>query len=179
MHATLNVNLATAEGRAALWEQLYLSAFSSAAKYIHSRGGSFEDAKDLFQDALVMYYEKLVSGTLTIQQNDTAYITGIVKHLWSKELKRRQAIPVAYSQHNAQEEQNASANKLLALVETAGKKCLELLKAFYYHKMKPQQVAETMGYSGIRSVTVQKYKCLEKLRDTVKQKSLSHADFTE
>ena len=140
---------------------------------------SFNRKKDLFHEALIIYYEQQVSGRLAIAHSDTGYITGIVKHLWSKERKRRQAIPVGYTQPGEEEQQNVSAGKLLALVETAGKKCLEMLKAFYYDKMKPQQVADAFGFSGVRSATVQKYKCLEKLRDTVKEKSLDYADFTE
>ncbi len=179
MHTAYSLECTTSEGRAEMWEQLYMAAFPSAARYIHNRGGSFDDAKDLFHDALVIYYEKRVSGRLVIEQNDTVYITGIVKHLWHKEKKRRQAILAAHTQQDEEDQQDTSARKLLALVETAGKKCLEILKAFYYDKMKPQQVADAFGFSGTRSATVQKYKCLEKLRDTVKEKSLGYADFTE
>jgi hypothetical protein len=39
------------------------------------------------------------------------------------------------------------------------------------------QVAETFGFSGVRSATVQKYKCIEKVRETVKQKALTYEDF--
>ncbi len=56
---------------------------------------------------------------------------------------------------------------------------MELLKAFYYDDVPLKDLADSFGYSGVRSVTVQKHKCLEKVRESVKQKSLVYDDFME
>jgi len=50
----------------------------------------------------------------------------------------------------------------------SGKKCLELLKAFYYDHCSMQDIANRFGFNGTRSATVQKYKCLEKVRNEIK-----------
>jgi len=42
-----------------------------------------------------------------------------------------------------------------------------------------KDVSEKFGFSGERSATAQKFKCLEKIRSVVKQKSLSKEDFYE
>ena len=52
-------------------------------------------------------------------------------------------------------------------------------EAFYYDALPVVDVASLFGYSGTHSATVAKYKCLEKVRETVKQKSLNYADFIE
>jgi hypothetical protein len=39
------------------------------------------------------------------------------------------------------------------------------------------EIADAYGYSGVRSATVQKFKCLEKVRETIKQKALTYDDF--
>lgn len=174
------IDIRAREGRAQLFEELYIKAFPSVAKYIHRNNGSYEDARDLFQDALVIYYEKLVAGSLDIHYSDTAYIMGIVKHMHAKRSGNvTGALEKLKDADDTEAYSEASQSKILSLLETAGRKCLDMLKAFYYDKMKPQEVADAFGYSGIRSATVQKYKCLEKLRDTVKEKSWSYADFTE
>jgi len=54
-----------------------------------------------------------------------------------------------------------------------------LLRAFYYDKLSMSKIANRFGFSSERSATVQKYKCLEKVRDLVKEKSLSYEDFLE
>ncbi len=43
--------------RKLLLMQLYQQAFPLVAKFVRNRNGSFEEAKDIFQDALVIYYE--------------------------------------------------------------------------------------------------------------------------
>ena len=67
--------------------------------------------------------------------------------------------------------------RLLHLLSTAGRKCMDLLQAFYYRKGGVKQLSQQLGYRSERSATVQKYKCMEKVRDTVKRASLSYADF--
>jgi hypothetical protein len=54
-----------------------------------------------------------------------------------------------------------------------------LLKSFYYDKMPMSDIGRSFGFSGERSATVQKFKCLEKVRDTVKSKALQYEDFVE
>ena len=55
---------------------------------------------------------------------------------------------------------------------------MDLLKAFYYDALKLHQIRKAFNYSSEHSVSVQKFKCLEKVRDVVKHKTLSYDDFT-
>jgi RNA polymerase sigma factor (sigma-70 family) len=172
--------MAKTVNREHLLMELYKSAFPTVAKYVAKMGGTLDDAKDVFQDALVIYYEKAIVGNL-VTDNGKAYLLGIAKHLWFKKFKQQSnTLPLNDVLEQADEkEQHISNNKVLQFLETAGKRCMELLSAFYYQKLPMKDVAEQFGYAGERSVTVQKYKCLEKVRDTVKEKSLSYADFIE
>ena len=56
---------------------------------------------------------------------------------------------------------------------------MELLSAFYYDKLNMLEVAQKFSFSGERSATVQKHKCLEKVKSVVKQKALQYEDFFE
>jgi predicted DNA-binding protein YlxM (UPF0122 family) len=56
---------------------------------------------------------------------------------------------------------------------------MELLRAFYYDKLSMRKIAGQFDFNSERSATVQKYKCLEKVRDIVKEKSLTYEDFLE
>jgi DNA-directed RNA polymerase specialized sigma24 family protein len=162
--------------REAVFVVLYKKAFPLVANYISKKGGSFEEAKDVFQDALVIWYEKNQAGQLQLQYSEHSYIFGIARHLWSKKMRdkmREQPLP------DSSTDVPVSGNKLLTLLQTAGQKCMALLKAFYYDKKPLDEVADEFGFSGVRSATVQKYKCLEKVRETIKEKSLSYEDFLE
>lgn len=172
-----------AEERKVLFMQLYQQAFPLVAKYVHTMGGSFEEAKDVFQDALVIYYEKLASSGVTLQYSERSYILGIAKHCWAKKNKgnnRYTSLPDSLQGIAIEETAgSSSAGKLLELLHTSGQKCMELLRAFYYDKLPMHKLASLFGFSSERSATVQKYKCLEKVRDIVKDKSLTYEDFLE
>lgn len=169
--------------RQALFEALYQETFPAAARFVHNMGGTLDDARDIFQDALVIYYEMLTSEKVKPHRSAVAYVLGITKHLWIRKYKKAQT-EVALSDWESTiqlpepEIPEPEAAKLLLLMEKAGEKCLNLLKSFYYDGLNVKAIAAAFGYSSERSATVQKYKCLEKLRNEVKLKSLQYEDFT-
>jgi len=170
--------------REQLFISLYKIAFPAVAKYVDKMGGSFDEAKDIFQDALVIYYEKGVGSAIELHTNEQAYLLGIAKHLWSKRFRESiQQVPIgAYSDVAGfieDEDREPSPAKLMHYLETAGQRCMELLRAFYYDKLPVNTIAGLFGYSGVHSASVQKYKCIEKVREIVKEKSLAYEDFIE
>lgn len=162
---------------------LYKNAFPAFARFVSSMGGNLDEAKDTFQDALLAWYEKSASSDLSINKSEKAYVLGIAKYLWIRRYKStvsQIALSADLSFDKSIEEQaNPSEQKLLQVLGTAGSKCMELLRSFYYDKLSPAKLAEKYNFSGERSATAQKYKCLEKVRNEVKRQSLSYADFID
>ena len=68
--------ISTVEQREELFIELYKSVFPSVARYVSKLGGSFEEAKDIFQDALMIYYEKALLSNTDIANSDKAYLAG-------------------------------------------------------------------------------------------------------
>jgi DNA-directed RNA polymerase specialized sigma24 family protein len=180
MHSLHNTTQAEREK---LFTALYKKAFPAVAKYVSKMGGSFHEAKDVFQDALVIYYEKVVNKSIVLQTNEQAYLLGIAKHLWSEKFKDNLHYTPLHNlmgfDLSEDEASQPSSASLIYYLETAGQKCMEILKAFYYDNLPVNTIAGLFGYSGIRSATVQKYKCMEKVRETIKEKSLAYEDFIE
>ena len=161
---------------------LYKIAFPAVAKYISRKGGSFEEAKDVFHDALVIYYEQKIA-TSKILTNEIGFLVGISKNLWLKRYRdyARHTVPLGTEGTDIIMEYPLlpASKRLIRFLEIAGKKCMELLKAFYYDQLPLTDIAEEFGYSGKRSATAQKFKCLEKVREKVKEKALQYDDFIE
>ncbi len=164
--------------------ELYEEVFPTVAKYLSSLGASFEDARDVFHDALVIYIEKASRDCNTSILSEKAYLVGISKHLWIKTHKRKSRNISFNDMEKAlsiPEDYFPSTNdrRLLQLLKTAGKRCLNLLRAFYFQKMQIEEITNEFLYSNQHSASVQKHKCLKKLRSTVKEKNLIYDDFTE
>lgn len=156
----------------------YTEAFPHVARYVHKHGGDAEMAKEVFQEAIVLYYEKLVSGHFSPQTNDTAYLIGIAKNRWLKycaKHSRFEGLPTR--QLEDEKEVYPDRQKLVQYLKQAGEKCMQVLQAFYYEKESMQRIARRFGFGSERSATVQKYKCLEKVRNNVKRKSMQYEDF--
>ncbi len=164
--------------------RIYENAFPGVAKFVSRRGGSFEDARDIFHDAMVIYLEKRESIQDKINLSAEAYLVGIAKHLWirkypnvNKEVSLEDTEKVISIPENFYPSVNEK--RLLKILISAGKKCMDLLHAVYYRTTNLKTLAGQLGYSGEHSLSVQKYKCIEKIRNTVKEKSLHYDDFIE
>lgn len=158
----------------------YEEVFPSVAAYIQRRGGDLEAAKEVFQEAVVCYYEKLMNEDFQPVVSDRAYLMGIVKKRWLKyceQFTRKESLEGIEITEG--KEQKPLTQKLLHYLKQSGERCMDMLQSFYYEKLSMKQIAERYGYGSERSATVQKYKCLEKVRDEVKQKSQGYEDFLD
>ena len=163
-----------------VFERVYQPAFLSVARYISRNGGSFEEARDIFHDALVIFYEQGRSPSSI--QSEVHYITGIAKHLWSRTFRddiKKVTLGERATESSSTESPSVDEVKLLQLLEWAGKRCMDLLVSFYIEKMGLVNIRRSYDFSSDHSASVQKYKCIEKVRDVIKNKSMSYEDFFE
>lgn len=168
------------KSRELIIRECYEEVFPKAAIYIQRQGGDLTAAKEVFQEALVLYYEKLVSQSFEPDQSHEAYLMGMIKNTWLKHQAKSSRM-TSLDEMDCPDEiaPTMLSQKLLHFLKQSGERCMELLQSFYYERQSMKQLARRLGYASERSVTVQKYKCLEKVRDEVKNKSLQYEDFFE
>ncbi|WP_310393040.1 sigma-70 family RNA polymerase sigma factor [Hymenobacter sp.] len=162
--------------RARALTQLYRQAFPAVRQHVLRHGGTDLDAQDVFQDALVLLYEQAVAGTLVLTAAPGAYAVGIARNLWHHEQRRRARLPQDalpddpddWAAEPVEAEPGAPAFAVLDYVEQLGAKCRNILLAFYYFQQPLAQIAAAHRYRTVRSATVQKFKCLERLRQSVR-----------
>lgn len=165
--------------RSATLTRLYRRTFPAVRQYVQRRGGTDQDAQDVFQDALVVFYEKTTAEALTLTAEPGTYLVGVCRNLWHRELERRARHPhtgLTAAEHQPAEEaapaladgSAVSPEAVLAYVEQLSEKCRSILLAFYYFRQPLAQIAATHDYRSVRSATVQKFKCLERLRNAVR-----------
>ena len=160
-------------------EQLYREAFPVVAKTVARLGGGLDAAKDIFHDALIIYLEKEREPAFKIHGSPAAYLTGIARILWIRKFNdecRLISLGESAGDLPVPEDlfplEDSLPARLLTYLESMGKKCLELLQAFYYEQRSMQEIAERFHYKTRHSATVQKHKCLEKVREELKTSSI-------
>jgi len=154
---------------------LYREAFPHFAQMVRALGGTLEEAKDSFHDALLIYLERERAGKLHVHSTPKAYLLGTAKICWLH-MRSKASFSLLPDGFDASEFNDPATDaameereqRVLASLERTGKKCLQLLKAFYYDHLSMDDIAARLGFNGRRSATVQKYKCLGKVRENLK-----------
>jgi DNA-directed RNA polymerase specialized sigma24 family protein len=149
--------------------QLYRDSFPDVARMIRRKGGTLEEAKDAFHDALLIYMEKEKAGRLQLHSSPKAYLLGTARICWLRARGGTVALPEAFDAAEPEDTDMGEREQSLQVsLIRSGRKCIELLKAFYYDHCSMQDIAARFGFNGTRSATVQKFKCLEKVRKEIK-----------
>lgn len=161
--------------RARALTQLYRQAFPAVQRHARRHGGSAQDAQDVFQDALVILYEQAVNGALVLTASASTYLVSTARHLWHHEQRRRARLPQDAAADGLPdallvepEPDEPAPVAVLDYVAQLGEKCRAVLLAFYYFQQPLTQIAAAHGYGSVRLATVQKFKCLERLRRAVR-----------
>ncbi len=164
-----------AAGERTATEQIYKQHYPVVTKWIMHNGGSEADAADVYQEAIVVLYEKSQDEAFRLSCKIGTYLFAISKHLWYKKANKRQQDPVSLPDDDRQEwayEDDVNAHRerenyyaqLNAALEQIGEPCKSLLKAFYHEDKSMQEIASGFGYTNTDNAKTQKYKCLTRLR---------------
>jgi len=169
------------ESPAVFYEERYHRLFIHVARYVSKHGGTLAHAEDLYHDALIIYYDALGKPGFVLQTTEEAYIMGIVKNRWSHVVRNEQNTEDLYTVDSSADigPTVIDRDKLYTIILSAGKKCLDMLTMFYHRRSTVHDVARAFGFASDHSASVQKYKCIEKIRETIRQNSLCHEDFFE
>ncbi|MBK8702861.1 MAG: sigma-70 family RNA polymerase sigma factor [Saprospiraceae bacterium] len=162
-------------GDAAAVERIYRLYFSMVAHYVLSHQGTMEDARDIFQDVLVVLHRYSQNPQFGLTSKLSTLIYSISRNQWQNQRKiagRQQAIQDMLLQtDDAQagwEEETIFHNIQLGISELSPE-CRQMLDLFYFDQKSMGVIAEEMGYSA-DFVKVKKFRCLESLRKIVKAK---------
>jgi len=155
-------------------ETLYKSHFSSIQHFVLNNNGSFDDARDVFQEAMITLYEKVQSNSFVLTCQIKTYLFSICKHLWLKRLHQlgKYSGPLSSQEETISIEQDmrefdkkeASFEIMHRSLNSLGEPCKSLLEGYYLNKKGMQELAADFGYTNADNAKNQKYKCLMRLK---------------
>lgn len=155
-------------------ETIYRENYTMVQAFVLNNNGNPEEARDLFQEAMVVLFEKSVSGNFELHCQLKTYIYSVCRRLWLKRLKQMQRFRVVsegLEETVPVDEDIENHEKLDAdyvLMENAlnkmGEPCKSLLDAYYLQKKSMQEIAGEFGYTNADNAKTQKYKCLMRLK---------------
>lgn len=168
---------------------LYHRYYDMIVKMVAENQGNEEDASDLFQEVVVIFYEQVLTGTYTHKARISTYLYAVARNLWLNILKRRKRdhqfkdteiksgpkVELSPIHEMLKDEQAQLIRDCMAELREDCQKIL-LLSVFEQRPMK--EIYPLMGYQSEQIARNKKYKCLNYLKKIV-LKNFNLADVTD
>ncbi|HNP23641.1 MAG TPA: sigma-70 family RNA polymerase sigma factor [Panacibacter sp.] len=155
-------------------ETIYKDNFSMVQALILNNSGSYDDARDIFQEAMVTLYEKAKSESFVLTCQVKTYIYSVCRRLWLKKLQQAgkfvtqaeslEETVLVEDDLEVHEKRNAEFAIMERALSSLGEPCKSLIEAYYIHKKGMTEIADEFGYTNADNAKNQKYKCLMRLK---------------
>jgi len=155
-------------------EAIYKQHFNMVQSLILNNNGFPDDARDIFQEAMIVLYEKARSGSFELNSQLKTYLYSVCRRLWLKRLNQQQrfspevdnleeTVPVEEDVER-HEQRNKDFLVMEQSLKSLGEPCKSLLEAYYLEKKSMVDIAADFGYTNADNAKNQKYKCLMRLK---------------
>jgi RNA polymerase sigma factor (sigma-70 family) len=152
---------------------LYKKVFPLVQKYITRRSGRREDADDVFQDAMMIFYKQVIKNTFDSKYTVYGYLYKISINCWINKVKKESRMELMDETMEAQAEDIVSVsermisekdeNLLKNVFSDIGEKCIELLTYTIYYNLLMEDIMIRMGFTSVSAVKMQQQRCKQKL----------------
>lgn len=155
-------------------ETIYRDNYNMVQALIINNNGSADDARDIFQEAMIVLFEKVRSGTFELNCLIRTYLYSVSRRLWLKKLQRSsrmysgveslEAVVSVEEDLEGHDQRDVEFEMMERAINNLGEPCKSLLEAYYLQKKNMQEIADEFGYTNADNAKNQKYKCLVRLK---------------
>jgi RNA polymerase sigma factor (sigma-70 family) len=163
-----------AENDQQIVQTLYKDHYRMVQTLVTNNNGTPEDAKDIFQESIIVLYEKARAGHFELHCQIKTYLYSVCRRLWLKRLSQLQRmLPEMENVENTvaveedldvHEQRNADFRLMEKAMHHLGEPCKSLIEAYYLQKKTMLEIASSFGYTNADNAKNQKYKCLMRLK---------------
>ncbi len=164
-------------GKREVIDFVYYECFPTIRFLITANSGNELDAEDIFQDALVIVYQKIHTNGLVLTSSFKTFLYSICRNLWLQKLDRK-ALRAGFlekeSLDNLQEILQLDIEDLeyekYQIYQkhflNLSKDCQKILRLFL-NKISLEEIADIMGFKTAKYAKTRKYMCKEKLKNKI------------
>ena len=170
--------------------QLYQEHAAVARSFIIGRGGSEQDADDIFQETVISFIDTVQKGKFRFESGIRTFLISISKNVWLNEMRKRQRSDnreKVFETGRDQEDADISEaigdrelkQQLQKLLADLGASCRKILILFYYENLSMKEMVAHLHYENEQVVRNKKYKCLKQLTDMLKENPVAAKQINE
>jgi len=154
-------------------KEIYDAFFASVQLFIRNNFGTEEDAKDVFQESIIIIYRKIKKNELALSCSFKTYLFSVCKYQWLKVVSKKDA-EYMNDFYEIREDENIDGDLIETIeeheryavyqkhFEKLNEYCRQLLKLFM-DNISLKKIAEILGYSSENVAKQRKYVCKENL----------------
>lgn len=156
---------------------IYENFFYQIKVFITRNHGSEEDAKDIYQDALLVIYQKTKKNNLTLSCSFNTYLYSVCRLLWLKQLEQKRAEKTISEDTGLFVELDESVVKLFETNEKyklyqdhfnkLSFSCQKIMELFLAG-IPLKEIANILGFKSEQYAKKRKHQCKEKLVSSIK-----------
>lgn len=159
------------KGKKKTIKEVYENFYPYVKNHILKNSGSEDDAKDVFQDAMMAIFQNVSNKEFELTCQFKTYLHAVSSNIWKKRLRERKNHPTDASDeiHNiAQEELEDTVLKIdrynfyIKKFNEISEKCQELLKMFL-NGIDMKRIAAHFGFASVSYAKKRKFQCKESL----------------
>lgn len=171
---------AISKGDESALDYLYKKYYRMMTRIVITNSGTEDEAKDVYQDALVVFWQKVRSGNLVLTSKISTYIYSVCLNLWRKELDRKSRL--SHEEKDGVEimdfDREERSKIIHECINELGDTCRKILSYYYFDGMNMSEIAERLGFANTDTAKTKKYKCKKRLDSLVKER-YSASDFLD
>ena len=145
------------------------------------------ELEDVFQDANIILYEKIVKGDFVLTASFQTYLNSVCRFQLLNSIEKSRLTSDYYDDSEDDDDENPNGyhssitdsletidhsneplflaiERALDLMKSAGGKCYDLLTQFWYKRRSMKELSEIFEYSDANNTKHQKARCQERLR---------------
>ncbi len=141
-----------------------------------TNSGTLEQAKDVFQDGIIVLFNRVRWGDFLLTGTLKGYLYTICRNLWLMKLRTAGREPTLESHHERipleddlfKSLESTERQRLIAgLLGKLGEDCHHIFDLFYYQKLSMSKIMDAFGLGSEQAAKNKKAQCLGKLREMV------------
>ncbi|MCS6795368.1 MAG: sigma-70 family RNA polymerase sigma factor [Raineya sp.] len=154
-------------------QYLYKHNYRMILRLIVKNNGTESEAQDIFQDALILFWENVRKPDFTLTSKISTYLYSVCQNLWLKELKKKSRIADKdIPEDTLTDTQSWEREEKIKIMQTCiaklGELCRKILQYYYFDELSMQDIADKLGLANAESAKSKKYKCKKELDEIIK-----------
>ncbi len=155
---------------------IYTANRERICSFIMSNSGSADEAKDIFQETVIAFYENVRDQKFKGESAISTYLYSIARFKWLNQLKKNKTRDFHHQELETDEFDRSTLARMINEEEKAGilevltklgDVCKKILIESLYHNASMKEITAQGNFSSEQVVRNKKYKCLQKLKQLI------------